>query len=178
MQYPNGLVNWGYAGPLATPLAGRTLESKELLARLRRGDEAAFDAIFRQWYPSLVRASETIVRSQAVAEEIVQDVMLELWKRRESLAEDSSPQAYLFQSARNRSLNHVRHEKVAREGEPYATRPEAVDSTAHSSMVEDEMAVAVRRAVRVYRAGVARYSSCRGLTGSSIRRLRLPLGFR
>lgn len=103
--------------------------------------------IFRQWYPSLVRASETIVRSQAVAEEIVQDVMLELWKRREQLAEDSSPQAYLFQSARNRSLNYVRHEKVAREGEPYATRPEAIDSNAHSSMVEDEMAIAVRRAV-------------------------------
>jgi RNA polymerase sigma-70 factor (ECF subfamily) len=73
--------------------------------------------------------------------------MLELWKRREQLAEDSSPQAYLFQSTRNRSLNFVRHEKVAREGEPYATRPEAIDSTAHSSMVEDEMAIAVQRAV-------------------------------
>jgi RNA polymerase sigma-70 factor (ECF subfamily) len=94
-----------------------------------------------------VRASESIVRSQAVAEEIVQDVMLELWKRREQLAADSSPQAYLFQSARNRSLNYVRHEKVAREGEPYATRSEAIESNAHSSMVEDEMAIAVRRAV-------------------------------
>lgn len=103
--------------------------------------------IFRKWYASLVRASETIVRSQAVAEEIVQDVMLELWKRRENLAADSSPQAYLFQAARNRSLNHVRHEKVARAGEPYATRSEAIDSIAHSSMVEDEMTIAVRRAV-------------------------------
>lgn len=140
-------VNWGFRGTHATPSPGQTLESKELLARLRQADEAAFDLIFRQWYASLVRASETIVRSQAVAEEIVQDVMLELWKRREQLAEDSSPQAYLFQSARNRSLNHVRHEKVAREGEPYATRAEAIDSTAHSSMVEDEMATAVRRAV-------------------------------
>ena len=87
------------------------------------------------------------MRSRAVAEEIVQDVLLELWKRRESLANDSSPQAYLFQSTRNRSLNHVRHEKVAKKSEPYAKMPESVDSLAHSHMVEDEMRVAVERAV-------------------------------
>lgn len=94
-----------------------------------------------------MRAAEAIVRSRAVAEEIVQDVMLELWKRRSSLAEDSSPQAYLFQSTRNRSLNHVRHERVAKQGEPFASRPEAVDSAAHSQVVEDEMRAAVRQAM-------------------------------
>jgi RNA polymerase sigma-70 factor, ECF subfamily len=124
-----------------------TLDSKELLDRLRKGDEAAFDAIFRAWYPSLVRASESIVRSRAVAEEIVQDVMLELWKRRESLADNSSPQAYLFQSTRNRSLNHVRHARVEKQGEPFATRPESVDAIAHSHIVEDEMRAAMERAI-------------------------------
>lgn len=74
-------------------------------------------------------------------------MMLELWKRRESLVPDSSPQAYLFQSTRNRALNHVRHERIAKRGEPFARRPEAVDAPAHSRMVEDEMAVAVQRAV-------------------------------
>ncbi|MEO8192362.1 MAG: RNA polymerase sigma-70 factor [Gemmatimonadales bacterium] len=123
------------------------MDNKQLLERLRSGDEAAFDDIFRTWYPALVRAAESIVRSGAVAEEIVQDVMLELWKRRDTLAEDSSPQAYLFQATRNRSLNHVRHERVARESEPYTSRPETVDATAHSRVVEDEMAVAVRQAV-------------------------------
>ena len=133
------------AEPLRQPAA--ILDNRDILARLRKGDGAAFDTIFRMWYPSLVRASESIVQSRAVAEEIVQDVMLELWKRRESLAEDTSPQAYLFQSTRNRSLNHVRHERVAKEGEPYATRSEAIDATAHSQVVEDEMKVAVRKAI-------------------------------
>jgi RNA polymerase sigma-70 factor, ECF subfamily len=87
------------------------------------------------------------VQSRAIAEEIVQDVMLELWKRRETLADDSSPQAYLFQSTRNRSLNHLRHERVAKEAEPYATKSEIVESKAHSRMVEEEMRVAMRRAV-------------------------------
>jgi len=87
------------------------------------------------------------VRSRAVAEELVQDVMLELWKRRETLAEESSPQAYLFQATRNRALNHIRHARIERLGEPHATRPEAVDSTAHSLVVEEEMHVAVKKAV-------------------------------
>ena len=131
----------------APPLAWQTLDSNDLLERLRRGDESAFDTIFRTWYPSLVRASEALVRSRAVAEEVVQDVMLELWRRRETLADESSPQAYLFQSTRNRSLNHIRHERVERLGEPYAVREQAIDAPAQSYLVEDEIQVALKKAV-------------------------------
>ena len=94
-----------------------------------------------------MRASESLVRSRAVAEEIVQDVMLELWKRRESLDPDTSPQAYLFQSTRNRSLNHLRHERVERQGEPRAARAEAVDAPAQSLLIEKEIHAALRRTV-------------------------------
>jgi RNA polymerase sigma-70 factor (ECF subfamily) len=125
----------------------RLLDKDDLIERLRKGDEAAFDAIFRAWYPSLVRAAESLVRSRAVAEEVVQDVMLELWKRRENIATDSSPQAYLFQSTRNRSLNYLRHQRVERDAEPQLSRDEGVDSTAHSLVVEEEIHVAMKRAV-------------------------------
>jgi RNA polymerase sigma-70 factor (ECF subfamily) len=88
-----------------------------------------------------------MVRSRAVAEEIVQDVMLELWRRRESLADESSPQAYLFQSTRNRSLNHIRHERVERMGEPFAAREQAMDAPAQSYVVEEEIRIALKHAV-------------------------------
>jgi RNA polymerase sigma-70 factor (ECF subfamily) len=87
------------------------------------------------------------VRSRAIAEEIVQDVMLEFWKRRESIAADSSPQAYLFQSARNRSLNYLRHARIEKEGEPHIAREEASEPTAHALLVEQELHVAMRRAI-------------------------------
>lgn len=73
--------------------------------------------------------------------------MLELWKRRETLDPDTSPQAYLFQSTRNRSLNYLRHERVEKDAEPHIGRSEAIDPTAHSLVVEDEIHVAMRRAV-------------------------------
>ena len=87
------------------------------------------------------------MHTRAVAEEIVQDVMLELWRRREFLADESSPQAYLFQSTRNRSLNHIRHERVERMGEPFAAREQTIDAPAQSYLEEEEIQTALKRAV-------------------------------
>jgi len=60
--------------------------------------------------------AESVVRERATAEEIAQEVMLELWRRRDSLQVEQSFGAYLMRSTRNRALNHVRHQRiVARE---------------------------------------------------------------
>lgn len=165
----------------------RILDKDDLIERLRQGDEAAFDAIFRAWYPSLVRAAESLVRSRAVAEEVVQDVMLELWKRRENIATDSSPQAYLFQSTRNRSLNYLRHQRVERDAEPQLSRDEGVDSTAHSLVVEEEIHVAMKRAVdrlpvrcrevfELSRTHHLRYSEIAEVLGISIKTVEAQMG--
>lgn len=138
-----GFANWCSAIPYSL----NRLDNTELFDRLRQGDETAFDEIFRAWYPSLVRSAESITLSRAVAEEIVQDVMLELWLRRESLARDTSPQAYLFQSTRNRALNHVRHERVERTAEPILTTRSDIEASAPADLVEDEIGVALRSAV-------------------------------
>jgi len=131
----------------ATPYSLDRLDNNELFDRLRQGDETAFDEIFRAWYASLVRLAESITRSRAVSEEIVQDVMLELWRRRESLARDTSPQAYLFQSTRNRALNHVRHERVERTAKPFLNTRSEIEPSAPSELVEDEIDVALRTAI-------------------------------
>ncbi|HYW32895.1 MAG TPA: RNA polymerase sigma-70 factor [Gemmatimonas sp.] len=88
------------------------MTDRNLLARLRDGDHDAFDVIFRQWYEPAVRSAARILRDLGVAEEITQDVFLELWRRRETLPLESSAGAYLLQSVRNRALNHLRHLQV------------------------------------------------------------------
>ena len=119
----------------------------DLLARLQAGDAAAFDEIFRAWYPSLVRTADSMLRDRAVAEELVQDVLLELWRRRETLTADGSPQAYLFQSVRNRALNHLRHARVAKRGEPELMAEPSPRPAAESRLVEAEIETALREAV-------------------------------
>ncbi|WP_396221919.1 RNA polymerase sigma factor, partial [Gemmatimonas sp.] len=71
------------------------MSDADLLARLRGGDHAAFDAIFRQWYEPVVRSANRVLHDPGVAEELSQDIFLELWRRRESLAPDSSVAGYL-----------------------------------------------------------------------------------
>ena len=147
---PAALRNYFPASRLPTfrlPLPVPLVTDRELLERLRQGDSAAFDEIFRTWYGPLVGTAERMLRDRAVAEELVQDVMLELWRRRETLAAESSPQAYLFQSTRNRALNHIRHERVEKKSEPELTQHGELVSSGPDHLVEEEIAIALREAV-------------------------------
>jgi RNA polymerase sigma-70 factor, ECF subfamily len=48
----------------------------ELLARLRAGDEQAFEALVARHYGTMMAVAQTYVKSRAVAEEVVQDAWL------------------------------------------------------------------------------------------------------
>jgi RNA polymerase sigma-70 factor, ECF subfamily len=88
-------------------------DQRALFERLRSGDEAAFNGLFRLWYAPLVRIAGYVTRDQMAAEEIVQDVWLEVWRRRESLTLEQEPRRYLTRATRNRALNVVRRQSVA-----------------------------------------------------------------
>ncbi|MEP6689725.1 MAG: RNA polymerase sigma-70 factor [Gemmatimonadaceae bacterium] len=128
-------------------MAESTPGELEPFARLRRGDTAAFDAIFREWYAPLVRTAEALVRERSVAEEIAQDVMLELWRRREALTIDESPRAYLTRATRNRALNHLRHLRIEKRDERHAIGETHTPAVGERRLVAAELDVAVRQAV-------------------------------
>jgi RNA polymerase sigma-70 factor (ECF subfamily) len=123
------------------------VDDRELLARIRRGDKRAFDALFREYYGPLVGLAESLLRRRAEAEEVVQDVMLELWRRRETLAIDESWRAYLFRAVRNRALNELRHERVAELAAPFVRGESSVSPTAHAQVVAEELDDAIVRSV-------------------------------
>ena len=50
----------------------------ELLARLRAGDERAFEALVARHYGTMMAVAQTYVKSRAVAEEAVQEAWLGL----------------------------------------------------------------------------------------------------
>jgi RNA polymerase sigma-70 factor (ECF subfamily) len=120
---------------------------RELLDRLRQGDRDAFDAVFRAHYPTLVGVAERIVGERAVGEEVAQDVMLELWRRHETISVDESLRAYLVRAARNRALNHLRHERMKIRTAPRAAGETVTQAEAPSRLAEEEIQAAVRRAV-------------------------------
>lgn len=123
------------------------MNDREILDSLRRGDQAAFDSLFRTYYPPLVGVAEHILRSRSIAEDVVQDVFLELWRRRVDLVIQESFRSYLFRAARNRALNHSRHERVERRGEPDAAGPAFTPATATEALVQGEIDTALHDAV-------------------------------
>ena len=62
----------------STELEGRdaTATEAELLARLRAGDEQAFDALVARHYVTMLSVAQTYVKGRATAEEVVQEAWL------------------------------------------------------------------------------------------------------
>jgi RNA polymerase sigma-70 factor (ECF subfamily) len=119
--------------------------------RLRSGDHAAFEALFRRYAAPLCIFAQRYVESKAVAEELTQDLFCWLWDHRVGTAVPGSVRAYLFAALRNRALNQLRHERVTLEfGERAArqTSSSASVPAADASLLADDLSAALNSAVR------------------------------
>ncbi len=84
--------------------------------------EYAFEGVFKKYFTALHGYAYTIVRDEAVAEGIVQEVFLNIWEKGRFPQWDDNPGPYLYRSVHNRSLNHLKKKKVKQAYETYATR--------------------------------------------------------
>jgi RNA polymerase sigma-70 factor (ECF subfamily) len=94
----------------ATPLAPSGDE--QLVARIRAGDERAFETIYLHHHEALWRFAYGYVRSREVAEELVQEVFLALWSARAGWEVRTRVRAWLYAAVRHQALNHLRHERL------------------------------------------------------------------
>ena len=69
-----------------------------------------FERIFQDNFTSLVRFAMTIVDSQEVAEDIVQEVFIKIWENKKHSTFHKNLKGYLFISVKNSCLTHVKIE--------------------------------------------------------------------
>lgn len=81
------------------------------LAALRNGDEKALRSIFDRHYPLLIGDIYRILPDEDTCQDLAQEVIVELWRKRESIVIHSSLRAYLRKSAINRALNHLKTQR-------------------------------------------------------------------
>lgn len=67
-------------------------------------DRATFTAIFRRFYAPLARYARRLTGDSAATEDVLQDVFVRLWEKRETLTVEVSLQALLYTMVRNRAL--------------------------------------------------------------------------
>ena len=85
--------------------------SNDELVLLNKKQEAAFDVVFRLFFPRLVYFAREYV-SYDDAKNAAQDAFVALWKSKTDFSNEAQLQSYLYTSVKNNCLLLLRHEKV------------------------------------------------------------------
>lgn len=83
-------------------------EERELVERLRRGDSAAFDAIYAEQRPRIFSFLARLTGRRALAEDLLQETFLRLCRHAPRLTPDTRIELWLFTVARNLARSHFR----------------------------------------------------------------------
>lgn len=93
-----------------------------LIRKLKLGDESAYETLYKLHYRVLCLYAYKFVEDSTTAENLVSDVIYNMWVKRESIEITSSLRNYLIQSVKNRCYNYLKQENRRREiAEEYYT---------------------------------------------------------
>lgn len=101
----------GYPVSMKSTAAARLIcdqDERYFLDGLRRGNPEVFEALFLHVYEDLWRFALSLVHVHELAEDTVQDVLLNLWERRENIEIKSSLASYLLAAVRRHAFRHLR----------------------------------------------------------------------
>jgi RNA polymerase sigma-70 factor, ECF subfamily len=130
------------------------MQDTDLMLRVQKGDEAAFNAIVGKYQRPILDLCSRYVGNTADGEEVAMDVFYQLYRTRLDYRPEAKLSTYLYRIAVNRSLNRIRDRKRrrlvsfewVRRDRPY--EPGAPDGERPDAQLESrERETLVRRAV-------------------------------
>jgi RNA polymerase sigma-70 factor, ECF subfamily len=130
------------AHPMQAPLA-----DEELMQRYRDGDAGAFDTLYARHKGALYRYVLRLVRDRGVAEELFQDVWMNLVRARATYTVQAKFSTFLYRMAHNRAIDHFRrgaHVQFASLEAGVEEGEDAFDAIADPAAVTPERQLAAR----------------------------------
>ncbi len=76
-----------------------------------------YEEMFKAYYSSLCYFAYKFVNDQDACKEIVHNVFVNIWNKKDSFAFDKSAKSYLYTSVQNRCLNYIRDSKKTKSAE-------------------------------------------------------------
>jgi RNA polymerase sigma-70 factor (ECF subfamily) len=104
------------AGEIVSELArseAATAEAEtdlDLLAKVRSGDGAAFERMYRLYHPRLTRFLQTLIRRPTLVEEVLNDTMMVVWTRPDSFHGASKLSTWIFSIAYRKAMKGLRQQ--------------------------------------------------------------------
>ncbi|WP_166444400.1 RNA polymerase sigma factor [Dyadobacter bucti] len=106
-------------------------EEKALLVSCSKGDRQAYALLYTRYVSPLCRYLFLFTRSKEDSEEIVQDVFVKIWEKKENLVTVQSFRPYVFKTAKNQLLDLIRRRETETKMLDYL-RPVTEESSEYS----------------------------------------------
>ena len=90
----------------------QTMVPEKFIEQINRKEAAAFRVLFGAFYRYLVLYAMRYVGQQEVAEDVVQEVFMAVWESDKEYNSYHGFKAFLYDSVKNRCLNHLKHQEV------------------------------------------------------------------
>jgi RNA polymerase sigma-70 factor (ECF subfamily) len=172
--------------PFAGPGRGESVSAAttdELLVRVGRGDQAAFESLYDRIAGVVFGVVRRVVRDPAQAEEVTQEVLVEVWRTAPRFDPDrGAATSWVLTMAHRRAVDRVRSAQASADRDARAARLEqtpeydAVSDTVELGMERDEVRKALGSLTALQREAVA-LAYYGGLTQREVAdRLGVPLG--
>ncbi|HTJ49349.1 MAG TPA: RNA polymerase sigma-70 factor [Cyclobacteriaceae bacterium] len=121
---------------------------EELLNFVQNSDKSAFEEIYNRHWHRLYNVAVKVLKSQEEAEEILQDIFLKLWIRREEI-KVLNLSNYLMSSVKKKIIDSIRSKIVQQKYWNYYRQfmPQSVDET-ESTVVFNELTNEIQQAIQ------------------------------
>ena len=130
----------------------------EVMLAVAQGDEAGYNYLVGKYHRQIIHFLFRMVRNEAIAEELAQEVFLRVYRSRESYRAEAKFSTWLYRIATNLAVNHARDTRGERSAqtlqldEPDAetgSTPEVADSVPNveQRILREERMAAIRAEV-------------------------------
>ena len=118
----------------------RTYTDQELVNGLIDGDEYAFQCIYERYAKALYRSAYQLLKDKELCEDLLQELFINLWIKRESL-HISSLKPYLYVSMKNQVLMAIRSKRRFLDEELLLElkAPEATEDYIHTKELQETL---------------------------------------
>lgn len=111
----HGAVEFGGTGEtVGGPADWSALSDAEVMLRVRDGDEQGFQILITKYRKPIFHFMLRMVRNQAVAEELAQEVFLRVYRSRQTYRAEARFSTWLYRIAANLGVNYARDTKYER----------------------------------------------------------------
>jgi RNA polymerase sigma-70 factor (ECF subfamily) len=131
------------------------LENFQLNIKLKEGNPAAYEELFKQTFPRMIGYCRLFIHEQDQANDLVQECFIKLWEKRSSIKTTQSVESLLFVMLRNKCLNYLRDQKLSKpETEIYSVDENELQHLfqldfigKEETSLEEQLIVAIRESV-------------------------------